>query len=386
MADAPNILHLHSTFAAGGKELRCVQLINAFGTQARHAIVSADPDRMEAAKLISDDIAVDYPQDFPSLLGKPFPNRLERLAKAMQPYDLVLTYNWGAMDAVMAHRLFAKRLGLPPLVHHEDGFNEDEWGRLKPARNLYRRIALRKAAALIVPSAQLQRIARGIWKQPQDKLCRIGNGIDIEAFAATPRPDALGKPVKTDGDYWVGTLAGLRTVKRLDRLVRAFAKLPPEWKLVIVGEGPERDAIERQACQSGVAGRVILPGFRPNPATYVGLFDIFALSSDTEQFPISVAEAMAASKPVVAPAVGDVAAMVGRANTPYITAVGDEGALARSLNALAADPELRDRIGSANRAKAAADFDETAMIAAYCDLYWSAMGRAAPTYTPERPA
>ena len=70
-AKAPAILHLHSTFAAGGKELRCVQLIDAFGSQARHSIVSAVPDRMEAAERISSKIAVNYPSKFPSLHGRP---------------------------------------------------------------------------------------------------------------------------------------------------------------------------------------------------------------------------------------------------------------------------------------------------------------------------
>ena len=91
-----------------------------------------------------------YPQDFPPLTGPFRLGRLHALARAMVGHDLVLTYNWGAMDAVMAHTVFAQALTLPPLVHHEDGFNEDEAGRLKPARNWYRRIGLARAAGLIV--------------------------------------------------------------------------------------------------------------------------------------------------------------------------------------------------------------------------------------------
>ena len=77
----------------------------------------------------------------------------------MRGYDLVLTYNWGAMDAVMAHTLFADVYKLPPLVHHEDGFNEDEAERPQAAAQLYRRIALGRGAALVVPSRTLERIA-----------------------------------------------------------------------------------------------------------------------------------------------------------------------------------------------------------------------------------
>ena len=69
----PRILHLHSTFAAGGKEVRCAQLISAFGNKLQHDIVSAVPESMEARSLISKKLPVSYPDDFPSLQGKPFP-------------------------------------------------------------------------------------------------------------------------------------------------------------------------------------------------------------------------------------------------------------------------------------------------------------------------
>ena len=76
-------------------------------------------------------------------------------------------------------------------------------------------------------------------------------------------------------------------------LVAAFAALPPEWHLVICGEGPERQAILTEAEALGIEARVHLPG-NVDPARVVGLFDIFALSSASEQFPLSVVEAMAA--------------------------------------------------------------------------------------------
>lgn len=374
----PAILHLHSTFSAGGKELRCVQLINAFGRAARHSIVSAMPERMEAAKLISKAIAVNYPHNFPPLQGKPGPRRLYAMAQAMSRYDLVLTYNWGAMDAVMAHTLFAGRLELPPLIHHEDGFNEDEQDRLKTTRNWYRRIALAKAQGLVVPSEILEEIALDSWQQPMDMVHRIGNGIDTRAFARKPKADAIQGLVKGPEERWVGTLAGLRKVKNLPRLVRAFAGLPANWKLVIVGEGPERSAIESAAASLGLSDRVVLPGFLARPERYVGMFDIFALSSDTEQFPISVVEAMAASVPVVSPSVGDVANMVSTPNAPLIAAKGDEDAYARNMLTLAQDEALRARVGEANRLKALAEFDEAGMIDSYRRLYWRTMGRPAP--------
>lgn len=370
------ILHLHSSFDRGGKELRAARLMGAFGRALEHDVISAVPGALGAAAAIASGIKVNYPDDFPGLSGRPTPGRLQRLAAAMKPYDLVLTYNWGAMDGVMAHTVFRDFLNLPPLVHHEDGFNEDEAEKLKTSRNWYRRLALHRASALVVPSRKLEAVALGPWQQPRGRVHLIPNGIALGAYANKPRADALSRIVKRPGELWVGTLAGLRAVKNLPRLVRAFSQLPEPWQLVILGDGPERDAIKAQAHESGVADRVHLPGFAPDPSKAVGLFDIFALSSDSEQFPISAVEAMAAGLPVASPAVGDVAAMVSPPNRDLICPPQDDAALARVLAELADDETLRRRIGDANRAHALAHYDEKAMISAYGRVYARALGVA----------
>ncbi len=242
-----HFLHLHSAFDAGGKELRAVRLMKAFGPGVRHTVISAQPGAYGAAQVLERGpgpaLDVRLGGDFPALQGRPTPARLRALAQAMRGFDLVLTYNWGAMDAVLAHRLHGLLQPLPALVHHEDGFNADEAGGLKWQRNLFRRFALPGAAALVVPSRRLETIARRVWKQPAGRVRLIANGIPLEAYAKAPRADSIPGLPKPAGAKWVGTLAGLRAVKNLPRLVRAFARLPADWQLVILGEGPERAGI-----------------------------------------------------------------------------------------------------------------------------------------------
>lgn len=370
------VLHLHSSFNPGGKELRAAKLMNAFGSGIEHSVVSAESGAYGALAAIDASIAVAAPRDFPALAGSPSPGRLRLLAQAMKPFDLVLSYNWGAMDGVMAHTVFGQFYRLPPLVHHEDGFNQDEAAGLKASRNWYRRIALGRAAALVVPSQRLEAIALGAWQQPRGRVHRIANGIDTAAYARKVKADALPRIVKQKDEKWLGTLAGLRAVKNLPRLVRAFAGLPEEWQLVIAGEGPEREVIRAEAMRLDIAHRVHLPGFVAETAQAVGLFDLFALSSDSEQFPISVVEAMAGGLAIAAPAVGDIAGMLAEPNRAFITPPGDEAALAACLRALAADPALRQRIGEANRLRAKAEYDECAMVAAYRAVYAGALRRA----------
>lgn len=373
------LLHLHSTFDAGGKERRAVALMNRWGGGRKgqpieHHVVSAQPGAMGAKGLIDRKVTARFPFGFPPLAGKLGIARLRLLARAMQGFDLILTYNWGAMDACMAHAVFAPSMGLAPLIHHEDGFNADEADGLKTSRNWYRRIALARASALMVPSRQLEDIALGVWHQPRGRVQRIANGIDTALYARKPRPDLLPRVVKRPGEKWLGTLAGLRAVKNLPRMVRAMKDLPPEWHLVILGEGPERDAIIAEAIRLEIGHRVHLPGHVADPSLAVGLFDLFALSSDSEQAPLSVIEAMAAGLAVASPAVGDVAEMVAAPNRAYIVPAADEEAFVCAIATLAADEPLRRAIGEANRNRARAEYDESVMASLYAQVYAQALG------------
>ncbi len=358
------ILHCHSTFNLGGKEARAVRLMNAFGDAAQHTILSAVAEALSARDAIDPRISVDFPIDAPSLVGKPSISRYRILAAYIKRFDLVLSYNWGSMDVVGARRLFAS--GCPPLIHHEDGFNLDEAVKLNWKRSAFRRLMLPAAKALVVPSQRLERIAIESWKRA---AVRIPNGINVAAYAVPPLQNAIPGLTRSDGDIVIGTLAGLRAVKNIPRLVRAFATLPVHAKLVIIGEGPERERIAAEAERLGVANRVLMPGFLPAPHRYIGLFDIFALSSDSEQCPISLVEAMAAGLPIVSTDVGDVREMVAEPARAFVVPVGDEAALSQRFADLVADSDLCARIGAANQTVAVADYDEATMISRYAKLY-----------------
>ncbi|URW76283.1 glycosyltransferase [Sphingomonas donggukensis] len=368
-----HILHLHSSFSLGGKEARAVRLMNAFGAAARHTIVSAMPDQLGARDAIAAGIRYEIAQNPPPLTGGPSVARYEAIAKYMRRFDLVLTYNWGAIDGVMAKRVFGK--GTPPLVHHEDGFNSDEAVRLSRKRNFYRRFALPAAHALVVPSHALEDIARRVWKQPERRVHRISNGIPTMRYAAKPNPRAIPGFARRKGEVVIGTVAGLRAVKDLPLLVRAVGGVPGKVRLVIVGEGPERQAIADQVEGMFMEDQVVMPGFLHDPARFMGLFDIFALSSRSEQQPIVVMEAMAAGLPVVSPPVGDVPLMVSEANRPFLTADRYEVTLRDRMKWLAESAEQRAYVGHQNQVRARTEFDESAMIAAYRALYEGAMRR-----------
>jgi L-malate glycosyltransferase len=275
------------------------------------------------------------------------------------------------MDAVGARRMFPR--GCPPLIHHEDGFNADEVVKLNWKRSAFRRLMLPTAHRMVVVSTRLETIALEEWNRPAETIVRIPNGIQTGLYQSPPVEGSIPGFTRQPGDVIVGTLAGLRAVKNLPRLVRAVATQLPHVKLIIIGEGPERAVIEAEAERLGIADRIFLPGFLADPHKTVGHFDIFALSSDSEQFPISLVEAMAAGLPIVSTAVGDVPWMVCKANKEMIAS--DELPFLNGLSKLVDDPALRKQLGESNRQRAISLYDEDPMIKAYATLYGEAMAR-----------
>lgn len=377
MSAAPRILHLHASFDPGDSQLRTVKLINGWRGKAVHSIVSGDPDRIEAAGLLDKGIQVFWPP-FPSLSGKPTPGRLRFLAERMSGYDLICSYNWGAIDAALAHTLFADLYELAPLVHHEDGLDADEIRQPMLRRNFYRRIALGRTSALVVPSRRMESIALETWKQPRTRVQRIANGIDTRALARPVSRDALPGLIKRKGEFWIGAITDLHEGNELGALVRLIERLPSEWNLVLAGDGPERDSLLQLAVDLEVEDRVHLPGTVENRETILRLLDILALSSLRGQLPVSVIEAMAAGLPVIAPREGEIGSIVASENGPLLSDPGDEQAMMKVAWSLTSDPQMRKRIGKANRDKARSEFDEREMIERYRALYWGLMNRKGP--------
>jgi len=365
------VLQMHGTFDQGGKEERLVRLMNHWGDRLSHDILVGDAEATAARAGIAEGLSVRF-LTAPRLHGPPGPRKFYALARLMRNYDLILSFNWGAMDGVMAHRLLRRVRRLPPLIHHEDGFNQDEALVRKSKRNAYRKIALDGAHALVVPSNQLAHIAQEEWGQKPERVHQIPNGIDVSAYGGG-RPPSVIPGLEPDGRLVVGTLAGLRPVKNLRRLVRAVAPLKDRVRLVIVGEGEERSEIRAEAASLGMHD-VLMPGFLPHPDDYVGAFDIFALSSDSEQFPIALVEAMAAGLPVVATDVGDICSMLAPTSRPFIVEPDDLAGFQSALAELVSDPALRGEIGEANRKRALRCFDQKVMFQLYARLYGRAVG------------
>jgi glycosyltransferase involved in cell wall biosynthesis len=370
-ADRPiDLLHVFSTFAIGGPQTRFATIADRLGPKYRHSIVAMS-GKTEATRLLSERVSYKLIR-IRNIPANPIGNvlRFRRDLRRLKP-DILVTYNWGALEWAIANRMGPRF----PHIHIEDGFGPDEAALRFKRRAWLRRLGFgRSTKAIVVPSHSLERIAREEWKVRR-RLVYLPNGVDVDRFGAAV-PESERAFVKTAGELVVGTCAALRPEKNLARLIRAFAACgAAKWRLVICGDGPERPALEAAAAANGVAQRVTFTGYLARPELALAGFDIFGMSSNTEQMPYGLLEAMAMGLPAVATDVGDIKSMVAEANQRFIVPVADEAALTGALRTLIRDHPLRTRLGDANQAKVRSDFSIETMVAAYDHLFEDAAGR-----------
>jgi L-malate glycosyltransferase len=377
MAQKQRLLHVFATFAVGGPQVRAVQLMNIWGDRFEHGIVASD-GRYDALELIDPAISAAVVQDYPPMKGRGLWRTLRSTGAYLKNsrWDLLVSYNWGAMETALANRLFAHL----PHVHHEEGFGPDEPMGHNPKRALFRRLALAKAQALIVPSSVMVGIAKNKWGFSPPFVQQLANGVDMSLYTHTPAADVLAPRVKNAGDIWIGCVSGLRPEKNVRRLVRVAApllKAQAHVHVVICGTGAEEQAIVAEAAAAGVAGQVHLMGFQAHPHRYMGLFDILAIPSDTEQFPICEVEAMAAGVAICGTDVGDVKAILPQENKPYIVPVAAEAAFTEKLRLLVEDALLRQQLGRVNRTHVAKNYSLDETSRAFLGVFGQAMSPAA---------
>jgi glycosyltransferase involved in cell wall biosynthesis len=363
MSGAPLLLSVFSTFGVGGPQVRFAAIANHFAGRFRHVILAMDGD-FACRERLSPSLEVAYWPLEPRK-GRSFANRRDfrRILRAINP-DCLVTYNWGAIEWALAN--------LPRIVRHvhvEDGFGPEEAKRQLSRRVWARRILLRNSS-VIVPSRQLERLAREVWWLRPQNVRYIPNGIDCARFAAAARETRVldrDRPV-------IGTVAALREEKNLIRLLDAFRLVRADrpCRLVICGDGPERANLVQHAATLGIADDVTFSGHRDDVESVYREFDIFDLSSDTEQMPTSVIEAMAAGLPIASTDVGDVGAMVAPQNQRFVVAA-DARSLAQTIADLLGNEEARREIGAANQARALSEFSQDRMFAAYGAMFDEAM-------------
>ncbi|HEX5147113.1 MAG TPA: glycosyltransferase family 4 protein [Conexibacter sp.] len=241
-------------------------------------------------------------------------------------------------------------------------------GDLPRVRREGRRLLARRFDAQVAVGEQAARLVERFVGLPAGSVRGVANGVPAAQPQALPR--------LAEGPV-VGSVGRLTDQKGLDKLVRALPELPAAT-LVLVGDGPERAALEALAAQLGVADRLVVTGWTAQARAHLPGFDVFALPSGWEGMPLVILEAMHAGLPVVASDVGSVAEAVRDGETGYVVAPDDETTLRARLAALLGDADLRARLGGRGRELAAERFTDEAMARRYEAVYGDVLaGRGA---------
>jgi len=211
---------------------------------------------------------------------------------------------------------------------------------------------------------------------PADRIETVPNGIQLPVEDASNGLRAeLG--VSPEAPL-AGEIARLCDVKGQRELIQAAARVP-ELHVVLAGEdletgGAYRESLVAEAERAGVADRITFAGFRPAESV-LGALDVFVLPSWTEGMPITVLEAMAHRRPVVATTVGGTPELVLDGETGLLVPPRDPEALAEALRSLVADPQRARRLGEAGYARVAERFTVERMTTRVLEVYDEVAGR-----------
>ena len=340
------IAHVHKMRGIGGSERHLLTLLPALAERGLDVVF----------------VGLDDPESNPSDFYDAL--RVPALRLPSDPLVLLRLLRSLRADAVHTHLVHADVLGgvaaklrgarLVSTKHNDDPF------RVGAFRYVERGLA-RAADRIVTITESLRRFTVEQVGVPAAKVETIHYGLDgpPEPWGENP-PDDVPPAARI-----LLSTSRLVPQKGVDEAVRALPALPADTVLVVLGEGPERPALERLAAELGVSGRVFLPGRVPDVAAWLRRATVYVHAARWEGFGLGVLEAMHAGLPVVATNVSSLPELVADGETGLLVSSGDPAALARAVAAALERPEL----GAAGRARARTEFSVERMAARTAALY-----------------
>lgn len=378
------ICHVITSLGIGGLERVVLDLVVAqrnAGHEVYIAVLNDGEGPLRDAFRAAADGLVAFPKREagvdPSLVGK-----LARWLRSKR-VRVVHTHN----NSPLTYGAPAGKLAGAAVVHSKHG--EHRAG----AREMWlRRLAATATDAYVAVSPTTAAFAREHRECTEAKLKVIPNGTDLSRFPASPEAAAAARASigVAPNARVVGTVGRMVPEKNHALLLRSVAPLlGPETKLVVVGDGPLRPALEAQRKAIANAEHIVFSGMRRDVPDLLASFDVFALSSATEGLPVVLLEAMASRLPVVSTAVGGIPDVV-HAGTGVLVPPHDEGALREAIGGLLGDPTRAQGLGERARVEALETMSVDRMADAYAALYARVLGRgragAGLSFEPEAPS
>lgn len=380
MARLPRLAYVVHALDPGGTERLVVEMSQAFAGAFEVAVFCLDRPGAWADPLRESGVPVHALYRQPGLdLSVAI-----RLASGLRAFgaDIVHAHQCSAWFYSALSRLYHPA---PRLVFQEHGRFHPEIDR--PRRRLVNRLLVRRLTHRFVAVSEdiRSRLVRyeGLdARQVQVIYNGVAPATALQPCDRTRRRAQLGIG---SADFVVGTVGRFDPIKNLPMLLSAFAEAANEFPRItalLIGDGPQRPAIERQVADAGLQARVRLPGHRDDARQLVQCLDLFVLCSFSEGTSVALLEAIAAGVPVVVTAVGGNPEIVVAETTGWVVPSGNVGALSRVFRQAFVDPESRLAFAQAGRRRFAQRFTIDAMLDAYRTLYETLL-RSAPRLAPD---
>ncbi len=359
----PTVMHVLAPAGFGGAEAVVRGLVQGL-VQRGHAISVVTLIEGESPRVFESALAAAGARVLPVVVPpRAYRQEAAALRDLFRRWKPEVVHTHGFRADVQAGRV-VRGLGIPSVstVHGFTGGGARvrlyEWLQVK---------ALRRFEAVIAVSRPLGALLakRGV---PRDRLHLIRNAWcgGIPNLGRTQARSELDLPADSFVLGWVGRLSH---EKGGDLMIEAIGRLrSSEFVACVIGDGPDRRALERRVAELGLASRVRWCGVRSDAARLFRAFDAFVLSSRTEGTPIVLFEAMQAQVPIVATSVGGVPDVVGP-NQALLVAPGDPVALAEAICVLRADPAGAARLAVAARERLETEFAPNPWLDAYERIY-----------------
>ncbi len=360
------VLHALLSLDCGGMEHVVVDLVRC-GVEAGHRVEVLCLERPGALASKLNELCVPvHCLEKPPGIHLRLRGEILKLLRAVRP-DVIHTHQIGTLFYVGPP---ARRAGISAIVHTEHGAEYD--GRWKT--RWLARLAARHAKRFICVSDDTAQHVLRHRVVPRRKIEVIHNGVDIDLFASarSEREQVrleLGIPPESPV---IGTVGRLSAIKRQDILIRAFAGVLqqiPDARLLLVGDGPEREHLLALSAALGLGERVHFAGYRADRQRCLAAIDLFSLSSDSEGTPLALLEAWAACLPVVVTAVGGLPELVENGKTGVLVPPSDPQSFTDAFTRLLRDAPLRTAMAEAGHATVCARFSLQAMADRYVQEY-----------------
>ena len=236
------------------------------------------------------------------------------------------------------------------------------------------KMSMKAADAVVLVSPRMKKLPF-VQQLRESRVHVVNNGISPEVS-----PSANGDPAIMErlsafrgGGFCVGAVGRLSEEKDFPSLLHAVRELIngdiPQARLLIIGEGPERQALEHLAAELDLMDRLILPGYVPNARAYMHLFDVFVICSLTEGLPITLLEAMQEQVPIVATRVGGIPEVLNNGEGGILCPPGSPEQLAEAIASIVKQPGLKSRITANARETVQTRYSIEAMAMHYNAIY-----------------